>query len=66
MIHQLMKMGAFFLPTAASRGDANWMPCADIYKSCRGWMIKLDLAGVDQRDVVIEASGRRLTISRSP
>lgn len=47
---------------AAADNEATWQPCADIYRSAQGWLIKLDLAGVRREDVSIEISGTRLTV----
>jgi HSP20 family protein len=40
-----------------------WQPCADIYRTRDGWLVKFDLAGVDTGDVAVTLRGRRLTIS---
>jgi HSP20 family protein len=42
---------------------APWQPCADIYRTRDGWLVKFDLAGVDTGDVAVTLRGRRLTIS---
>ncbi|MGC1955094.1 MAG: Hsp20/alpha crystallin family protein [Gammaproteobacteria bacterium] len=34
----------------------------DVYRGTRGWLIKLDLAGVKVEDVELHISGRQLTI----
>lgn len=34
----------------------------DIYRGTRGWLVKLDLAGVQTDDVDLYVSGRQLTI----
>ena len=52
-----------FLPAAAANRESYWLPGADIYSSRRGWLIKLDLAGVRQGDVAIKVPGNRLVVS---
>lgn len=39
-----------------------WQPPADIYRIARGWLVKLDLAGVRGEDIHLSVKGRRLTI----
>lgn len=39
-----------------------WQPLADIYRSTRGWLVKLDLAGIKIEDVEVHLSGRQLTV----
>jgi HSP20 family protein len=55
-------MHAFFLPTGRSCQGSRWCPPADVYKARDGWLVKLDLAGIDPHDLEVEAQGRRLTI----
>jgi HSP20 family protein len=53
----------FFLPAAEAGSGMVWKPSADIYRSCHGWLIKFDLAGVERKDITITACGSRLTVS---
>ena len=39
-----------------------WRPPADVYRSPRGWMVKLDVAGVSETDVEVRTGGTRLVI----
>lgn len=39
-----------------------WNPSADVYRSSDGWIVKLDLAGVNSDDLEIELRGSLLTI----
>jgi HSP20 family protein len=39
-----------------------WRPAADVYRHCRGWLIKLELAGVSTDQVKVLTSGRYLCI----
>ena len=52
-----------FLPAAAANREGHWLPGADVYNSRRGWLIKLDLAGVRQSDVAVKVVGNKLVIS---
>jgi HSP20 family protein len=63
MIYWLDKMIGLDLPAVAAGRETNWIPATDIYRSQCGWLIKLELAGVRQNDLSINASGKRLTIS---
>ncbi len=40
-----------------------WQPAADIYQGPRGWLIKLELAGVRPEDVHLQVRGNFLSIS---
>jgi HSP20 family protein len=40
-----------------------WQPQADIYRSAAGWIVKMDLAGVQPQDVSITVRGSQLHIS---
>nr|MBS0021771.1 Hsp20/alpha crystallin family protein [Gammaproteobacteria bacterium] len=39
-----------------------WQPLVDVYRGTRGWLVKLDLAGVKVEDVELHISGRQLTV----
>jgi HSP20 family protein len=39
-----------------------WNPAADVYRSADGWMVKVDLAGVNADDLTIEISQSSLRI----
>lgn len=62
MTHQSGTRTALFLPVTISH-EPSWSPSADVYRSLCGWLVKLDLAGVQQGDVCIELSGTKLMIS---
>jgi len=40
-----------------------WQPCADVYRTKDGWLVKFDLAGVAAGDVTVAVRGRRLTLA---
>lgn len=39
-----------------------WSPAADIYRTQSGWLVKVELAGVEQGDVELLCAGNRLTV----
>jgi HSP20 family protein len=55
-------MSLFFISAEAGAAMA-WRPAADIYRTPEGWVVKLELAGVRQEDVNVEASGQELFVS---
>jgi HSP20 family protein len=42
-----------------------WCPAADVYRSKEGWIVKVDLAGVQPHDVEVIIDGDLLRISGS-
>src|ERR1043166_6614152 len=42
-----------------------WCPAADVYRSSEGWIVKVDLAGVQPQDVDVIIEGEVLRISGS-
>jgi HSP20 family protein len=40
-----------------------WQPAVDMYRCAEGWLIKLELAGVREEDVHVEADTRGITVS---
>lgn len=50
------------MPTAEECQGAGWRPAADVYQTRRGWLVKLDLAGVRPDEISLEVCGRRLTV----
>ncbi|HMF57241.1 MAG TPA: Hsp20/alpha crystallin family protein [Pyrinomonadaceae bacterium] len=40
-----------------------WCPAADVYRTGDGWIVKVDLAGVNADDVEVSLSDRTLVIS---
>lgn len=39
-----------------------WAPAADIYRTSRGWLVKVEIAGVHPDDVEVELNGRDLCV----
>jgi HSP20 family protein len=54
-------MRLLFASTEPPR-PVGWQPAADVYRTRRGWLVKLDLAGVRPGDVELVAHGNCLTI----
>jgi HSP20 family protein len=50
-----------FLP-AARPPEPAWQPKADVYRMPDGWLVKLELAGVDPDDVRVATRGNRLRV----
>ena len=55
-------MQALFLPAARGLQESCWCPSADVYRTPRGWMVKLDLAGVRPDEVELSVSGHQLIV----
>jgi HSP20 family protein len=52
---------SLLLPPHTPQASA-WQPSADVYRTTKGWLIKLDLAGVPPEDVEVTLSGNRLRV----
>jgi HSP20 family protein len=52
----------FLLCSAQGFGETFWQPSADIYQTRKGWLVKMDLAGVRLEDVHLSSDGNCLTI----
>lgn len=42
-----------------------WCPAADVYRTSDGWIVKVDLAGIEPADIEITLDGALLRISGS-
>jgi HSP20 family protein len=42
-----------------------WCPAADVYRTDNGWIVKVDLAGIEPADVSVTLDGPALRISGS-
>src|SRR3954449_3443584 len=51
-----------FLPSAGHERSGAWQPPIDVYRASDGWLLKVDLAGIDPADVEVELQGRRITV----
>jgi HSP20 family protein len=47
----------------AARGRGCWYPAADLYRTERGWLVKLDLAGIDPQQVCVVRRANRFTVA---
>jgi HSP20 family protein len=54
-----------FLQTSSGARPSGklWYPAADVYQTPYGWMVKVELAGVDAEDIEIEIEGDSLYIA---
>ena len=51
-----------FVGSGAVFGDSHWQPFVDVYQSRKGWILKVDLAGVRLEDVEVSRRLNTLTI----
>jgi HSP20 family protein len=56
------RKACLFWPSTTSYCDVAWRPAADLYRTVRGWIVKLDLAGIDPQEVSVKIEGRRLRV----
>lgn len=42
--------------------SSDWNPCTDIYQTEDGWIIKVELAGIDAEDIDVSSSNHKLTV----
>ena len=45
--------------------EVPWAPRADLYRTRKGWLIKMDLAGVQAQEIGLRVEGSRLIVSGS-
>ncbi len=50
---------------APACGSLRWRPLADVHRSAHGWLVKFELAGVDEEQVSVTLSGRWLLLRGS-
>jgi HSP20 family protein len=53
----------YWRPEEVGEAAELWQPPADVYRSCHGWLLKFDLAGVRPEDVRVRIAGSRVTVS---
>lgn len=53
----------FFFPGAEQKPERVWRPPTDVYRTRDGWLVKLDLAGVREEDMRVEATGSQIIVS---
>lgn len=54
-------MHALLAPSTAYQ-SCPWQPLVDIYRGTQGWLVKLDLAGVQIEDIELYVHGRQLVV----
>lgn len=52
-----------FWPGSSTDQELAWKPRVDVYRTGQGWVLKLDLAGVDPEELGIEVTGSAVKIS---
>jgi HSP20 family molecular chaperone IbpA len=62
MPHEKTEAHSLFLGEGQRYEEACWRPPVDIYRAAEGWLLKFDLAGVQQQDIEVSAAGRFLTV----
>ncbi len=62
MTREKSETHALFLGEGQGYQEASWRPSVDIYRAPEGWLLKFDLAGVQQQDIEVCAAGRSLTV----
>jgi HSP20 family protein len=43
--------------------DAAWIPAADAWETADGFVVQLDLPGIEERDLTVQVEGDRLLVS---
>ncbi len=56
------KSQRLFLPATGMVQSSDWQPAVDLYEAPYGWLVKLELAGVDPDDVRVRCASRHLMI----
>lgn len=51
-----------YLREEDSFAGTRWTPCADVYKTPAGWLIKFDLAGVPEDDLRVAVQGHQVIL----
>ncbi len=52
-------MNALFMPPAQ---EAAWQPPLDVYRTRKGWLVKIELAGVRPEDIHLTVQERGITV----
>jgi HSP20 family protein len=55
-------MQSLFLPVAERFHEPLWQPSVDVYRTCKGWVVKFELAGVRPEDIEVVVSSTHLTV----
>ena len=62
MATKLVRFLHVFLPAAERFREPCWRPSVDVYRTRRGWLLKVELAGVRPEDISLSVAGPRLTV----
>lgn len=52
-------------PAKRAVAGKTWYPAADVYQTPEGWVVKVELAGVSEKDIEIGITGNELQIAGS-
>ncbi len=55
-------MKFFVMNNSTHSRQGVWKPAVDIYQYKQGWLIKMDVAGIQMKDIQIQLSGNQVTI----
>jgi HSP20 family protein len=55
-------MQSFFMPGARLACATDWCPATDVYRTPNGWLVKMDLAGVNPDELQIRVAGRQVSV----
>ena len=59
---RVRSLSRMFIEAANAIREAEWRPCADVYATDNGWVVKFDLAGVRAEDVHLGVRDNRLFV----
>jgi HSP20 family protein len=51
-----------FSHAAREFAEARWQPAADVYRMDHGWLVKLEVAGIQPEQIQIHIEGQAMTI----
>jgi HSP20 family protein len=57
-----MRFVSFFMQQVEAGQKTDWRPATDIYRVPGGWLVKMELAGVEPADVNLTLRGRTLVV----
>src|SRR5262245_30811849 len=55
-------MHALFPPMGGAPREPSWQPPLDVYRTRKGWLVKVELAGVRPEDIRINVRGSQITM----
>jgi HSP20 family protein len=63
MAADTIRFVSFFVQQAEAQRAADWHPATDVYRTCDGWLLKFELAGVQPEDIELTVRGRAVRVS---